>query len=784
MISNSLYARSLIKKDMTIQNAKDEINFTNGNADYSKFIKNYDSDRRSWRGKVAKDSTGRKFRAIPNIALGLFKTIGHLFLASVALITLNIPPSKALLFAAIRDLEEVYGNFIVIFKDKLGLFHIEQAEFQKLCYFLYEGLSSKRNPSKTEPQKPVSSPKLTEKYDLTGATNGKYIRNDWVSNAAKEITLLDYRKLSVEDRKNVVSRIDNFCSLKLNKAIKDLETQGIDLSQVLEKHDEQTLQTLTLEDLLYFDLSPLKLALLTDEQFKKLKLKDIDERSPGENENPIKAPSESQSHKAKYILERLKTIEFNKEDIALFTDKSNVLHCIELSDLSIEQCNALFIYSNGEEVTKRLKLFKKEDLIKALENNKFPDNLLNYFPKEYLSEVRFSSLTEDVINKLFSPLCDEKDHIFSNREKQETFDANKAIFAKFDPEDVGKTLDSLFVSPYVLSLLSSEQLKAQKLANPKTIYHMFLPNRSPKKIEEDKARFANFNPENVAKAVETLNLGSYVLSLLSPEQLKALTLTNPDFLRFMFPSSDKPEIIAEHRARFAQLNPEKVAVAVSTFDLTNHILLLLSPEQLKALPPTIACRLWNMFPNKFTPETLAEEQARYANLSTEVINKAEETGYLPFGGKLLSLEHLKALKLTSVYTIFSVFPSQHREEEIAADMARFAYLNPQNLAKLLETLNVGQLLGAPDPDNSNRALELYFFRLLSPEHLKALKLSNMKASTISSLFPETYLESIQYETDKIRFAYLDPQEVQKAYGAKLLSPYAISLAKDIGIIPN
>lgn len=133
----SLYERSLRSPSLNVlKDSKDTIKFNCGDPNYNEFLKKYESDRNcfGFSGKVAKNSTGRKFKAIPNMVYGLIKAIGHLFLTLVCGVSLKPAPAKACIFAIGRDFEEIYGNFIAIFNDRLGLYHIQQAEFQKKCY--------------------------------------------------------------------------------------------------------------------------------------------------------------------------------------------------------------------------------------------------------------------------------------------------------------------------------------------------------------------------------------------------------------------------------------------------------------------------------------------------------------------------------------------------------------------------------------------------------------------------------------------------------------------------
>ncbi len=137
--SNSFYAKSMLDSADVEESAKVKMKFTNGVSNYNVFGKEYSGHHFTDEGYegVAKTWRGRKCWAIPNIALGIIKTICHISAAMIFCLAKNaaaIDFIQKFTFCAIRDLEEVYGNFILIFNDKLGLYHIQQAQFQKHCY--------------------------------------------------------------------------------------------------------------------------------------------------------------------------------------------------------------------------------------------------------------------------------------------------------------------------------------------------------------------------------------------------------------------------------------------------------------------------------------------------------------------------------------------------------------------------------------------------------------------------------------------------------------------------
>ena len=137
--NRTFYASSINDANLINEEAKKEVKFSNGNADYGIFEGRYEGNYDSVDDEgVAETWVGRKIWAIPNMVIGIIKTISHLALS--ALMYMVGAPSEFInlyKYCAIRDLEEIYGNFVLIFHDKLGLYHIQQAQFQRQCYFEY-----------------------------------------------------------------------------------------------------------------------------------------------------------------------------------------------------------------------------------------------------------------------------------------------------------------------------------------------------------------------------------------------------------------------------------------------------------------------------------------------------------------------------------------------------------------------------------------------------------------------------------------------------------------------
>ena len=135
--ANPFYVDSISDPKQVLEAAKKNLRFTNGNANYAAFGEQYaEQYDKVCDDAVAKTCLGRKIWVIPNIAIGIIKTISHLAFF-LFLHVLKAPSVTKYKYCMVRDLEEVYGNFIAVFNDKLGLYHIQQAQFQKKCYYAY-----------------------------------------------------------------------------------------------------------------------------------------------------------------------------------------------------------------------------------------------------------------------------------------------------------------------------------------------------------------------------------------------------------------------------------------------------------------------------------------------------------------------------------------------------------------------------------------------------------------------------------------------------------------------
>lgn len=86
-----------------------------------------------------KNAAGRKKASIPQFLFAVAKTIYHtaslVFVGLHTLIgTRNSKPLKNSAFMVARTAEKAYGHFISLFNDKIGLYHIQNSQFQITCY--------------------------------------------------------------------------------------------------------------------------------------------------------------------------------------------------------------------------------------------------------------------------------------------------------------------------------------------------------------------------------------------------------------------------------------------------------------------------------------------------------------------------------------------------------------------------------------------------------------------------------------------------------------------------
>lgn len=113
---------------------KASLNFSYREASFHSYVEGYSDE--GW--------LGRKILAIPQaLWSAVMKTVVHLALG-IILGSLNAlfdredkgKYFKAMLFSAVRDLQESFGRVVSLFHDAYGRYHVHEADFHKTCYLL------------------------------------------------------------------------------------------------------------------------------------------------------------------------------------------------------------------------------------------------------------------------------------------------------------------------------------------------------------------------------------------------------------------------------------------------------------------------------------------------------------------------------------------------------------------------------------------------------------------------------------------------------------------------
>ncbi|MBA3239076.1 MAG: DnaJ domain-containing protein [Parachlamydiaceae bacterium] len=794
--NRTFYSSSINDVNLINEEAKMEVKFTNGHSDYAIFEQRYEGRHNAVNDEgISETCLGRKIWAIPNMLIGVVKTIYHLALS--ALMYVVGAPSEYVdqyLFCAIRDVEEIYGNFVLIFHDKLGLYHIEQAQFQKQCYFEYVPPQVPRQNGATENYGPLNS-EFAKKYSFGCSSNSGKYANDILSSALQEITLLDYKTLPEEERQTVIKRISNegiFSRCPLDTILEGLPSKGLDLAHLLETSSDATLEMFTLEDLVYFDLSPLKFFLMTDEQIMKLNLNEVGTFKKGRL-------TKAEDLKIQYLRERLTTIELtdahleeilpdastldeltrltaeeiykqqqdlNPIALAFFSNEQIAL--LKLTLLTKEQNLALFAFLNAEEIEIRLGFFKDDDVINAIHENKLPEKALGYLPENYLLKMDFSLLDKTVIAGIFFDRSRSCDISLS----EEILENDKRQFANFDAKDIVKALKLDKLNSYHISLLSEAHWAKVRLSELesdvlKSIFS--IKYGETEGVLLDRERFANFDAKSVVDAIKLNKLNWYHLNLLSKEQLIEVKPSEIDseVLNLMFSIKHGANIgIPLDRERFANFDAKDVAKAIKLNKLNWYHLNLLSKEQLSEVEPSELDPevLNSMFSIKHGENIgIPLDKARFANFDAKDVAKAIKLNKLNwYHLNLLSKEQLSEVKLSELDpdVINPMFSIKHGENiGIPLDKARFANFDAADVVKAIQLYK----------------LNWYHLNLLSKEQLIEVKPSELDPEVLNLMFSIKHGDNTGIPLDRERFANFDAKDVAEAIKLNKLNWYHLSL---------
>lgn len=323
--------------------------------------------------------------------------------------------AKQHLFKCGRDVEEILGHLLSIFKEDLGLYLVQEAQFQKKCYDEFTEKASK---------KPINQ-NTTPSYlrGLYSAGTGKY--GSIVNGVISRTTLSQFKAMSWEIRASLIEEVSKATLSPLTETdLEQLEKRCIQLDDLLATDNEQLLNKFTLEDILFFDQSPLKFIMMKDSEFKLLTLDAIEEMIK-KITNPRGGPLLLQTDLIICLKARLqsytKTLDIEaveKENLNL-TKEGNVclsallkmssntiqkntqiipaiafaffskeqLKTLQLTDLTVKQNSAIFDFLSAEEIPTYLSLFSDEDIIQAINQNLLIGDVLAFIPNNLLSKI-------------------------------------------------------------------------------------------------------------------------------------------------------------------------------------------------------------------------------------------------------------------------------------------------------------------------------------------------------------------------------------------------------------
>jgi hypothetical protein len=301
---------------------------------------------------------------------------------------------------------------------------------------------------------------------------------------------------------------------------------------------------------------------------------------------------------------------------------------------------------------------------------------------------------------------------------------------------------------------SNEQLVNLKLfqLNPEQTEVLF---KLPKELIA--ARLKIFENQDVIDALYAQKLSGPVLEHLSNDHLKALKLSELDsnIIYQMFPQKEDN---TEDKERFSHFDASDVQAAIKKgFLAGGYRLSLLSNDHLKALKLSELNSniIYQMFPQK---EDNTEDKERFSHFDASDVQAAIKKGFLAgdYRLSLLSNDHLKALKLSELDSsiIYQMFP---QKEDNTEDKERFSHFDASDVQAAIKK---GFLAGD------------YRLSLLSNDHLKALKLSELDSSIIYQMFPQKEDNT----EDQERFSHFEASDVQAAIKKGFLAGgYRLSL---------
>jgi hypothetical protein len=477
----------------------------------------------------------RKIVAIPAaLWAGIVKSIYHL----AKVVFYGIPKAcigesrhiKADVYRIARDMEEALGWLVTLFNDKRGSYLIQESLFQKECYNYFEEVQKKVSSS--------HSSRSNNNYPFSFSRtfiNGVEIPH---CEEARKITLRNFREMNSEARQEAIKKF------QLQSNIEAIGQEQF--FQKLNEANEQALELVNLVDLkMDVKTSKMKYALLSDNEFKKVTIGQLEDASPEQmrfifqrieevkdaipdekfNENLFELPV-AQLHrvpgqKLSEVIDKIPESIFT-----LITD--NQLKQLNLTNVNENQINKLFCYIDGKEEKRRFALLSIRQVQDIL--GKLGEYQLKLISDNQLNKLDLKDVPADRLQKLF---C----YIDGKEEKRR--------FASLPSAQVQVILEKL--GEYQLKLISDDHLKELDLSglSPEKLQKLFCYIDG----KEEKRRFACVPVDQVQVVLG--KLGEYQLGLISDEQFKKLNLSSLSMekINLLFPTFSKESIRLEHKGK-------------------------------------------------------------------------------------------------------------------------------------------------------------------------------------------------------------------------------------------
>lgn len=275
--------------------------------------------------------------------------------------------------------------------------------------------------------------------------------------------------------------------------------------------------------------------------------------------------------------------------------------------------------------------------------------------------------------------------------------------------------------------------------------------------------FSRVPADEVVNAIANNTLPIWLYRKLSDNQMQAVRLIELGRERIsrFFPLYINTE---ENRRKFALLQPADVAGALLLDKLSQQLYKLLSDAQFQAIQ--ISGLSQEQITALFHGIDLAEQRRRFALIPPAEVQETIRLGTLsePLY-KLLSDAQLQDLRLLELngQQILSLFPNNLPGDE---KRRRFALLRADVVLAAIEA----------------NTLPLSFYKLLSDDQLRAVRLSELREEQMNWIFPA----SIQNEENMRRFAFITSEEVLATVRLKALPLRLQDLLSDahIDVINN